>query len=58
MHLLVIELFSSGLFGITITAYSLHPFIGIIALSFATFIVSLLITSIARFIPKLDVLIG
>jgi len=58
MHLLVIELLSSGFFGITITSYSIHPFIGIIALSFATFIVSLLITSIARLIPKIDVLIG
>jgi surface polysaccharide O-acyltransferase-like enzyme len=58
MHLLVIELLSSGFFGITITSYSIHPFIGIIVLSFATFIISLLIASMSRLIPKIDVLIG
>lgn len=58
MHLLVIAILSSGILGFSLDQFSIHPLMGILLLSIATFIVSFILAAIASKIPFISKLIG
>ena len=58
MHLLVIEILKAGWLGFSISSYSLHPGIGILSLSIATFLISLAIAAITRLFPHSEKIFG
>jgi surface polysaccharide O-acyltransferase-like enzyme len=58
MHLLVIEILKAGWLGFSISSYSLHPSIGILSLTIATFLISLAIAAITRLFPHSERIFG
>ena len=58
MHILVIEILKAGWLGFSISSYSLHPSVGILTLSIATFLISLTIAAITRLVPHSEKIIG
>ena len=58
MHLLVIELIKSGMFGFTLDLASMSSFSAILILSLTTFFVSLGIAALTRVIPHSSRLVG
>jgi surface polysaccharide O-acyltransferase-like enzyme len=54
MHLLVIVMLKAGWLGFSV----LHPSVGILSLSIATFLVSLAIAAISRLIPHSEKIVG
>jgi hypothetical protein len=58
MHLLVIEILKAGWLGFSVSPYSLHPSVGILSLTVATFLISLVIAAITRLVPHSEKIIG
>lgn len=58
MHLLVIAILSSGILGFSLDQFSIHPVIGILLLSIATFILSFMLAVLTSRVPPISKLIG